>query len=101
QDAEAPFREALAIDQELAKQFPNAPGYRQGMAREYQSLGILRTGAGQFKEAEAAFRDALVLQKQLVAEFPNMPEYHNELARTMIKLAGWLHDRKAPGANAA
>ena len=90
------FHDALAIDQELAKQFPNAPGYRQGMAREYQSLGILRTGAGQFKEAEAAFRDALVLQKQLVAEFPNLPRCHYELGMSHNNLGNLLRSTGRP-----
>jgi tetratricopeptide (TPR) repeat protein len=82
-EAEGSFREALAIQEKLAAEFPNLPVYREELAETYNNLGILLGGLGELSrpgEAETAHRQALAIQEKLVTEFPSVPRYRGILA---------------------
>ena len=82
QEAEAAFRDALALRKQLAADFPTRPDFRQELARTYGNLGLLLRDTGRLQEAEAAYREALKLQQQLAADFPTRPDFRQELARS-------------------
>jgi tetratricopeptide (TPR) repeat protein len=73
-EAEAAFRQGIAIQEKLAVDFPRVPDYRQALAKGQLSLGTLLLGQGKCAEAEAVLGQALSIQDKLAAEFPNVPE---------------------------
>jgi tetratricopeptide (TPR) repeat protein/tRNA A-37 threonylcarbamoyl transferase component Bud32 len=91
QEAEAAYREAIKLQQQLAAEFPNRPEFRQDLAISHNNLGVLLRDTGRLKEAEAAHRDALAIRKQLAAEFPNRPDYRHELATSHANLGILLY----------
>jgi tetratricopeptide (TPR) repeat protein len=93
-DAEAAYRDALALRKQLAADFPTRPDYRQELAGSHHNLGVLLYQTGRPKEAEAAYRDALTLQKQLAADFPNQPDMQNDLAGTLVNLASLCNQQR-------
>ena len=95
-EAEAAFRDALALQKQLVAEFPIRPDFRQELARTYGNLGVLLRETGQLKEAEAAYRNALALQKQLVADFPTRPDFRQELASSHNNLGLLLYQTGRP-----
>jgi tetratricopeptide (TPR) repeat protein len=95
-EAEAAFRDALAIQKQLAADFPTRPDFRQQLARTYGNLGVLLRETGRLKEAEAVYRDALAIQKQLVAEFPTRPDFRQELTKSYNNLGVLLYQTGRP-----
>jgi serine/threonine protein kinase/tetratricopeptide (TPR) repeat protein len=81
-EAEASFREALALYGKLAADFPAEHEFRHELARSHNQLGSLLQETGRPKEAEKAFADALALRKQLAADVPGNVTYREELATT-------------------
>jgi tetratricopeptide (TPR) repeat protein len=96
QEAEAAYRDALALQKQLAADFPNRPEFRQELATSHNNLGNLLRATGRLQEAEAAYRDALALQKQLAADFPTRPEFRQELASSHNNLGILLRDTGRP-----
>jgi serine/threonine protein kinase/Tfp pilus assembly protein PilF len=87
QPAEDAYHQAITLQDQLRREFPNEPGYRQDLAQSYNWLGeLLRSTGHRLPEAEEAFGQALGLQTRLAAEFPGHPEYRAELARTHYNL---------------
>ena len=61
-EAEAAYRAALALQEQLAADFPAVPDYRQDLASSHNNLGVAaRTTSGKRPEAEAAYRAALAV----------------------------------------
>ncbi len=58
-EAEALHRKSLALDEEL--------GRKEGMASDYNNLGLIYQDRGELDEAEAMFRKALILFQQVGA----------------------------------
>jgi hypothetical protein len=54
-DAETAYATALALDKQLAVDFPSRPEFRQGLAQSHNNLGILFEDTGRPKEAEEAY----------------------------------------------
>jgi tetratricopeptide (TPR) repeat protein len=79
-DAEAAYTDALAIQKQLAAEYPGRPEFRQDLARTHTNLGLLLGETGRHKDAEVAYRDALAIEKQLAAEYPGRPEFRHDLA---------------------
>jgi serine/threonine protein kinase/Tfp pilus assembly protein PilF len=86
QDARSAYERAIALQKQLAADFPTVPGYRDSLGDSHNSLGVLLADLGKPAEAEAEFRQALVLRKQLAAEFPTMASYRWVLAGTRNNL---------------
>jgi tetratricopeptide (TPR) repeat protein len=91
-DAEVAHREALAIRQQLAADFPTRPDFRQELATSHNKLGVLLCDTGRLAEAEAAYREALALRQQLAADFPTRPDFRQELATSHNNLGALLRD---------
>ena len=60
----APPGKAVAIQQQLAEEFPDVPEYRGELARSHDALGLLLYDLGRHEEAEAAFRTGLKIYEQ-------------------------------------
>ena len=81
-EAEQSHRQALAIGESLAAEFPAVPEYRQELAKSHNGLGLLLAHLGKGPEAEKTHRQALAIGEKLAAEFPAVPEYRHELAQS-------------------
>jgi tetratricopeptide (TPR) repeat protein len=78
-EAEQRYRQALALQEKLAADFPAVPQYRQDLASSHDNLGLLLASLGKRPEAEQEYRQALALREKLAADFPAVPAYQVEL----------------------
>jgi tetratricopeptide (TPR) repeat protein len=85
-EAEAAYRDALALWRQLATESPRVPGYQVGAAGTLALLGLLLYETGRPVEGEAAWREALALWKRLTDEFPNVPMYRDEYKKLLAEL---------------
>ena len=81
-EAEAAYADALALQKQLAADFPTRPEFRQELARSHNNLGILLHDTGRLKEAEAAYADALALRSNWPPNSRISRTCGNELADT-------------------
>jgi serine/threonine protein kinase/tetratricopeptide (TPR) repeat protein len=89
-EAEAAYRQAVALQGELADAFPDWPVYRQDLALSQDNLGSLLTKVGRLTEAEQAHRRALPLWERLTADFPTEPRYRAGLSWSRTRLGTML-----------
>jgi tRNA A-37 threonylcarbamoyl transferase component Bud32 len=68
--AEAAFRRALPLWQDLVDSFPDQPQFRHNLAATYQNLGMLHFFGGKMPETRQAFRQALDHYDRLDSDFP-------------------------------
>lgn len=98
-EAEQPLREALALDEALAREFPKLPEYRAWLAGDFLNLGNVYARTKRFAEAEQAFRRSATESEQLARDFPEVTEYRHDLATTLYSLGHLMIDsRRAPEA---
>src|SRR5262249_53302642 len=76
---EAGWRQAVALLEQLAAEFPDVPEYREKLARSQNRLGIELAELGKRAEAETALRRALDLRGRLAGDFPKVAAYRREL----------------------
>ena len=77
-DAEAAYKEATAIQRDVAAQ---NPAYRPDLARTLNNLAALYGNTQLFAEAEAAFKEAAKIQRDLAAQNP--AAYWPDLSQTL------------------
>src|SRR5206468_1677955 len=88
-EAEAAYRQVLALSQKLADDFPTSAMCRRHLAAAYDNLGrILEYLAS--PEARSMYEEALARLESLVADFPDEADYRNDLARTCANLGQLL-----------
>jgi serine/threonine protein kinase/tetratricopeptide (TPR) repeat protein len=88
-EAEQAFAAALALQMQLADEFPARPEFRSDLASIHNNLGNLLHITGRLVEAEQAFAAAIALRKQLADEFPTH-EFRDGLAASHLNLADLL-----------
>jgi serine/threonine-protein kinase len=88
--AEAAYRDALAVREQLAADCPSEPDFRNQVSRTLNNLGILLKAQGRLEEAEAAHREGLVLSKQLAADISARPDFRQVLAKQYRNLGSVL-----------
>ena len=93
-EAEAEYREALAIQQKLVNDSPADRDFRGGLAQTHAILGILLHETGKPTEAESEFRLALPTYEKLVDDIPDFTftRYRCELASTQLRLGRLLSE---------
>jgi serine/threonine protein kinase len=79
-EAEAAYKDALALMGQLADDFPTRPEFRRDLARSHVTLGLLFQVTSRLKLAEASCAAARTLLMQLTTDFPTQPEHRWELA---------------------
>jgi serine/threonine-protein kinase len=95
QEAEAAFREALAIQVPLVAAFPTLTTYRFELALTQLNLGALLRDSPRHKESAAALNEALNLLKQLTVDNPDKLDYRSGLGKTLINFGELaIKDRK-------
>ena len=82
----------MAIEKQLADDFPNRPEFRQELADGHSNLGWLLQTAGRLKEAEPAHAEAVAIYRQLAAQFPDRPDFRLALARSHLNLGNVFGD---------
>ncbi len=87
-EAEAAWRDALALWRPLMADFPD---YQDVLAATLMDLGSLLRDTGRPQEAEEAYREALALQKRLADASPGRPEFRDDLASGHYNLGVLLH----------
>jgi serine/threonine protein kinase len=91
EDAEQDYTEALKLHEQLQKEWPNIPQYRDSVARHYRSLAAVMRDRewkkepqirdpDRLKEIETGFADALKLHRELAADYPHKPSYRQAVA---------------------
>jgi eukaryotic-like serine/threonine-protein kinase len=94
-EAEAQYREALAIYAKLAAENP-ATDFRSSLASSHSSVGYLLSTTGQPAEAEAQYREALAIYAKLAAENPAVTGFRAGHAQSHSLLARLLVDTGRP-----
>ncbi len=84
EQAEARFRQALEIQEPLAREL-NTPEARGNLAETYYNLGDMASIRGELEQAEARFRQALDILKPLSRDL-SAPGAHDNLATTYHRL---------------
>ncbi|MFL5242123.1 MAG: protein kinase domain-containing protein [Gemmataceae bacterium] len=90
QRREDSIRTARLIIQELVRDYPEEPNYRDALASATLHFAVLVSGQGDLKEAERLARQSLEIAQQLDREYPNKmtpPQYPANVARSLEWLA--------------
>jgi serine/threonine-protein kinase len=97
EEAATGFREALALYQKLAEEYPAS---RQHLASSHHNLGNLLRSQNQGEKAAVQYGQALAIQQKLAEQYPAVPEHRQELARSHNNL-GYLLAGQNQGEKAA
>src|SRR5262249_31658107 len=96
-EAEAAYREALKVRQQLAADFPMIVGFQREVAATHIDLGIaLASSPSRRGEAEEAYRRAIVLFKESAAASPKASANQFGLARAHFNLGPLLRRMGRP-----
>ena len=79
-NAEAEFRDALALYQKLADDIPAVTDFRSRLADSHHGIGWSMADADKPVEAEAEYRKALAIQQKLADDNPAVAEFRSRLA---------------------
>jgi tetratricopeptide (TPR) repeat protein len=90
EDSENAYRQAVALGQQLATDFPHRPEFRIVWALSQSNLGRLLSASGRSSEAESTYVETTAILKQLAADFPNRHEYRQSLAGILNNLGNLL-----------
>ena len=94
QDGEPEYRRSLAILDDLAKEFPGEPRYREDLSGAHFWLGVWYAMELRLKESLQQSRIALEVMQDLAAEFPANDQYRQSLQNLNYELGlapdwGW------------
>ena len=95
-EAEAEYRQALAIDQKLVDDHPGVPELRVRLAGSHEALGGLMSQTGKPGEAEAEYRRGLAVLRKIAENDPTNPRYRYFLAEGQNQLGEWLWGANKP-----
>lgn len=111
--AEQEFAEERTLLEQLARDFPRVPAYRDDLATFYRTRGGLHDERSKGEEinkdearkeleaADRAFRTALAIHDQIHNEYEQIPEYQLKLCDDYLSLAHLLYDQKQFAASKA
>ncbi len=77
--AEAAYRNALELREQLVRDQPKEPRYQSSLAATLHNLARFYEGARRFAEAEMAYQKALAIREQLVRDHQEVPAYRHGL----------------------
>ena len=89
-EAEAEYREALAIRRKLVDDNPADTEFRNRLAVSHNNLGILLSQTGKPSEAEAEYREALAIRRKLADDNPAVTDFRSGLAQSHNSLGSLL-----------
>ena len=82
-EAEAEFRQALAIRQKLADDFPKVPDYRNDVASHHTNTADVLRRLGRTAVARDGYERAIAIRERLVQENPEVKLYRSHLAGSL------------------
>ena len=80
------YREALALAEKLAVQYPTRPNYREMLVLTQTTLAHELRKVGEGPEAERLVREAARESERLAAEYPDAIDYRDRLAAALTEL---------------
>jgi serine/threonine protein kinase/Tfp pilus assembly protein PilF len=92
--AEAGYRQAVPLLEQLVADFPAVADYRHTLANSHNKLGIVSSELGKQPEAATAFRRAIALCQQLADDCPEVTSYRGELAASYNNLGTVLRRQR-------
>ena len=92
-EAQAQYKNAMAIYQKLSDRHPSITEYRLRLAFTHNNLGGLLKDIGKLAEAEAEFRSAMAIRQKLVDANPAVTDFQNSLAQGHRNLGKVFADR--------
>ena len=97
-DAQAQYQAGTDLFLDLARERPEEPTHRIGLAAGYNKLGLVLEHLGSRTEAAGAFQNAIATLEPLVAAGQLLPRSLYNLAMSQNNL-GFLHVRAGDGKN--
>jgi serine/threonine-protein kinase len=91
--ADAAYRDALAMQKALVAEHPQDREYQTSLAGTLHNRGLLYSRTGRAQEAEQAFRSSLALREELARSKPPTPKQRRDLALTCTELANLFTSR--------
>jgi serine/threonine protein kinase len=88
--AETTFGEAIALLEELVRNFPSVPAYQDELAGVYRTQGVFFQATQRLPESEQSTEKALAIHEKLVKEYPSIPEYQSKLSDDYLSLGKFL-----------
>jgi tetratricopeptide (TPR) repeat protein len=79
-EAEAVYRQALPVREQLARDYPRVVEYQYSLAKLLKSAGLVYRAHDQLTQAEAAYQKSIEILERLTREHPTVLEYANMLA---------------------
>jgi serine/threonine-protein kinase len=89
EDALRLYREALVIQDRLARENPSATDFARDLAGSHHNIGHLLTLIGRPDAALASYRHALAIRERLARENPSVTQFASDLAQSHNN-AGYL-----------
>jgi tetratricopeptide (TPR) repeat protein len=87
-EALAAYKQARAISERLALEYPAVTKYQRDSARDHHNVGGQLSLMGQRAEALDAFEKALTIYERLVREHPTVTDYQGALAQDHLVRGG-------------
>jgi len=95
-EAEAAYRQELAICEDLATDFARWPQYREHVADSAWRLGKFLLKANRADEAELLLQTALKAMERVVADAPSQANFRRRLARQYVAAGDLMHKAGRP-----
>jgi len=83
-------REALQINRELARQFPNSPIYMARLADSLKDVAAVRHKQGDMTKSARLFLESIEMSRELLGRYPDYVEHRRLLARALLQYAELL-----------
>ncbi len=80
------YRKGLQLLEQLTRDYPSNPTYRQETATLYHNLGLRNKKLGKYQDALVQYQQALHHRRELVHRFPEVPEYRYQLALIYVRI---------------
>jgi tetratricopeptide (TPR) repeat protein len=96
-EGEVFYKQAVALQEQLADQYPTVTAYRRELARTYQNLAQLLWESGKRQAAYETFQKGVDRLQRLALDFPAVPEYRHELATSYSTWGEVLRVSGSPG----
>lgn len=92
EQANAGYRQSIALYERLVADFPDRPDYRHGLAVTVRYRADMRRTNRRIAEADQDYRRSAELSEPLVAADPPLPRHQAALANTLLNWAVVLKD---------
>lgn len=95
-DAEGTLMESLALCEQLVKEFPDNPEYKNELANSLQTLSQIYVPHGDHELSLVYAKRSLPLLEELAREHPAAPQYQSRLVHTLTAMDVAYHNMRQP-----